>query len=136
MEKLQLKLKRIARRPNYTIGRLYADGKYICDTLEDTEREGMTKIPGKTAIPKGNYKVIVSYSWKFKKEMPLLLKVPNFEGIRIHSGNDETHTEGCILCGENKVVGKVVNSRVITDKVYKIINEALNQGKEVWIEVK
>jgi hypothetical protein len=136
MEKLQLKLKRIARRPNYTIGRLYADGKYVCDTLEDTEREGMTKIPGKTAIPKGNYKVIVSYSCKFKKEMPLLLKVPNFEGIRIHSGNDETHTEGCILCGENKVVGKVVNSRVVTDKVYKIINEAINKGKEVWIEVR
>ncbi len=132
---MELTLKRIAKRANYTIGNLYIDSVYICDTLEPTEREGGLKIKGKTAIPKGRYKVIISYSNRFKKSLPLLLNVPNFEGVRIHSGNDYHDTEGCILCGVNKQVGKVLESRKWSEYVIGRIRIALNEGEEVWIKV-
>lgn len=132
---MELTLKRIAKRANYTIGNLSINGAYVCDTLEPTEREGGTKIKGKTAIPKGRYKVIISYSNKFKKSLPLLLNVPNFEGVRIHSGNDQNDTEGCILCGVNKRVGKVLDSRKWTEYVIGRIRIALEDHEEVWIEI-
>ena len=103
---MNLLLKRIALKPDYTIGRLYIDGQYFCDTLEDAVRE--EKIVGKTAILAGTYQVIVNRSPKFKRDLPLLLGVPNFEGIRIHRGNTAKDTSGCILVGENKVKGKLL----------------------------
>ena len=133
---MELTLKRIAKRANYTIGNLFIDNVYICDTLEPTERDGGLKIKGKTAIPKGRYKVIITYSNRFKKSLPLLLNVPNFEGVRIHSGNDYNDTEGCILCGANKQVGKVHESRKWTCYIIGRIRIALNEGEEVWMEVK
>lgn len=131
---MKLLLKRIAKRPTYTIGKLYIDGKYFCDTLEDTDRginqnDSITKIKSvkiqhKTAIPTGTYKVamnIVSprysnyskykYVKPFGAKMPRVLNVPGFEGILIHPGNTPGDTSGCLLVGQNKVVGKVINSQ-------------------------
>ena len=93
--KMKLLLKRIAQKPNYTIGRLYIDGQYFCDTLEDAVRE--KKIAGKTAIPEGTYEVIVNRSPKFKRDLPLLIDVPNFEGIRIHRGNTNEKMKNKLL---------------------------------------
>lgn len=141
---MKLTLKRIALRPTYTIGKLYIDDAYFCDTLEDTVRDtnksgkfdnGEQKIKGKTAIPYGTYEIKWTYSPRFKKYTPQLMNVPSFEGIRIHSGNSSDHTEGCLLLGENKQVGKVLNSRATINKFYPIIKEACSNGK-VTIEIK
>ena len=126
---MRLTLMRIANRPTYCIGKLYVDGVYVCDTLEDTDR-GLSdimdveeikklKVYGKTAIPVGIYPVTITYSPKFKKNLPLLLNVKGYEGIRIHSGNTDKDTLGCILVGQNKQVGKVLNSRKMFDILYR-----------------
>lgn len=126
---MRLTLMRIANRPTYCIGKLYVDGVYVCDTLEDTDR-GLSdimdveeikklKVYGKTAIPVGIYPVTITYSPRFKKNLPLLLNVKGYEGIRIHSGNTDKDTLGCILVGQNKQVGKVLNSRKMFDILYR-----------------
>lgn len=95
---MNLFLQRIAQTPEYTIGRLEEIvGKFFCHTLEDAVKN--EKITGKTAIPEGTYEVVVNHSPKFKRELPLLLDVPKFEGIRIHRGNTVNDTSGCILVG-------------------------------------
>lgn len=141
---MKLTLKRIALRSTYTIGRLYVDGNYFCDTLEDTVRDlnkngkfdnGEKKVYAKTAIPYGTYEIKWTYSPRFKKYTPQLMNVPSFEGIRIHSGNSSTDTEGCLLLGENKKVGMVLNSRATINKFYPIIKKACSKGK-VTIEIK
>ena len=141
---MKLTLKRIALRPTYTIGKLYIDDVYFCDTIEDTVRDtnksgkfdnGEQKIKGKTAIPYGTYEIKWTYSPRFKKYTPQLMNVPSFEGIRVHAGNTSADTEGCLILGENKQVGKVLNSRATINKFYPIIKEACSNGK-VTIEVK
>ena len=141
---MKLTLNRIALRQTYTIGKLYIDGKYFCDTLEDTVRDtnksgkfdnGEKKIKGKTAIPYGTYEIKWTYSPRFKKYTPQLMNVPQFEGIRIHAGNSSTDTEGCLLLGENKKVGMVLNSRATINKFYPLIKKACSKGK-VTIEIK
>ena len=141
---MKLTLKRIALRQTYTIGKLYIDDEYFCDTLEDTVRDfnkdgkfnnGEKKIKGKTAIPYGTYEIKWTYSPRFKKYTPQLMNVPSFEGIRIHSGNSSTDTEGCLLLGENKKVGMVLNSRATINKFYPLIKKACSKGK-VTIEIK
>lgn len=142
---MKLKLKRIYRGNTYTIGRLYIDNEYFCDTLEDKDRELTSymseedikslKVYSETAIPTGTYKIEVTFSSRFKKKMPVLIGVKGFSGIRIHCGNDETHTSGCILCGFNKERGKVVNSKVVTSKVYALIENAINNNNEVEITI-
>lgn len=142
---MKLELYRKYRKNGYTIGLLYADGKFVCNTLEDTDR-GLTsamserqiasiKVKGKTAIPTGVYSIIVTYSPRFKKQMPLLYNVKGFEGVRIHSGNTANDTEGCILCGKNTEVGKVTSSRIWTEKVYELINNAIRKRESVTIEI-
>lgn len=138
---MEMLVKRIARRSTYTIGKLYIDGKYVCDTLEDVDRglkQSMSldeikniKVYEKTAIPTGTYKVLWTYSQKYKRNMPLLQNVPGYEGIRIHSGNGPDDTAGCILLGENKVVGKVINSRNTCNKLYPIIEKACKTGNVI-----
>lgn len=141
---MKLTLKRIALRQTYTIGKLYIDDAYFCDTLEDTVRDtnksgkfdnGEQKIKGKTAIPYGTYEIKWTYSPRFKKYTPQLMNVPSFEGIRVHAGNTSADTEGCLILGENKQVGKVLNSRATINKFYPIIKEACSNGK-VTIEIK
>ena len=140
---MKITLKRIALKNTYTIGKLYIDGEYFCDTLEDTVRDlnksgkfdnGEKKIYGETAIPYGTYNVKWTYSNKFKKYMPLIENVPSFAGIRIHAGNSSADTQGCVLVGENKAVGKVLNSKNTVNKLYPIIQKACKKGG-VTIEV-
>lgn len=139
---MDLKLKRIFRGDKYTIGHLYIDGNYYCDVLEDTDR-GLSndmseeeikriKIYGKTAIPKGTYKVEVTYSPKFKRYLPILLNVKGFSGIRVHSGNTAEDTLGCLLVGYNKVKGQVINSRVTSDKLTALLR---NCEEEIHITI-
>lgn len=130
---MNLTLNRIFKGPTYTIGRLFIDGQYFCDTLEDKDR-GLTqntnlseinrrKIKHVTAIPTGTYDITLNirspkysnfarYNWakKYDGYIPRLLDVPGFDGILIHPGNHEAHTSGCILVGQNKIKGKVINS--------------------------
>ena len=127
---MKLELKRIAYKETYTIGKLYIDGIYFCDTLENKVRA--IKIKDKTAIPCGTYKVQITYSNRFKKMMPLLLNVPGFDGIRIHSGNTSEDTSGCVLVGQNKVKGKLVNSKMI----YEMLMVKLNKEKDIEIIIK
>ena len=120
-----LTLKRIAKRADYTIGRLEDEnGVKICDTLEPTWRNykgGELKVPRKSAVPEGTYPVVVTKSKKFGKYLPLLVGVPGFEGIRIHSGNTVNDTEGCILVGQNLIKGKVLLSRLTLEKLMRLI---------------
>lgn len=141
---MKLELTRIALRDTYTIGKLYVDGVYFCDTLEDKVRDinkngifdnGETKVQGKTAIPYGKYEVVWAYSPRFKRYTPRLLNVKSFAGVLIHAGNSYEDTDGCILLGQNKVTGKVINSKEFVNKLYPIIKNACQKGK-VEIEIK
>lgn len=108
---MQVNVRRTFKGPDYTIGKLYVDGHYLCDTLEDTVRPAGTKIAGKTAIPAGTYRVKKTMSPRFKKILPEILDVPGFAGVRIHAGNSAADTEGCLLIGLNKAKGKVLESQ-------------------------
>lgn len=142
---MKILVKRIAKRPTYTIGKMYLDGKYFCDTLEDTDRNisqstpldtiKKVKLPNNTAIPTGTYKVIVNISPKFKRLLPRLLNVPGFDGVLIHRGNTDKDTSGCILIGENKVVGKVINSTGYETKLVSILNKAQDNKEGITIEI-
>ena len=130
---MKLKLNRIFKGEKYTIGRLYIDDVFFCDVLEDKVRDlsKEEKVWGQTAIPEGTYKIIINYSNRFKRDLPLLLNVPQFEGIRIHPGNTEVDTHGCLLVGINSQKGKVTQSRITFDKLFaKIKNE-----KDLEIEI-
>ena len=144
-------MERIAKRKAYTIGRLcireqiadeYSTGiedRYFCDTLEPTWRDykhGAYKVKGRSAIPEGRYAVVISFSPKFKQWLPILLGVPKFEGIRIHAGNTSADTEGCILVGKNREVGKVLDSRIWVHRLKQKIVEAKGRGEPVWITIK
>jgi len=148
---MELILKRIAKRMNYTIGKLYirteeveefrtyTSDKYLCDTLEPTWRDyehGACKVKGKSAIPEGRYAVVISYSPRFKEWLPILLGVPMFSGIRIHAGNTAKDTQGCILVGRNQIVGKVLDSRKWLYELKQKIAKAKDKGEPVWITIK
>lgn len=141
-----LLLKRIVFRDTYTIGRLYLNEEYFCDTIEDKVRDLPKVCPGtskgtncnckekvysQTAIPAGIYKVIVNYSPKFKRNLPRLLDVPHFQGIIIHKGNTAKDSAGCIIVGENKVIGKVINSTGYE----KRLTEILKNENDIRIEI-
>ena len=121
---MELILKRIARKDSYTIGRMYCNDTYICDTLEDCDRIyfGKPKVFGETAIPCGRYEIVQDtksprfgdkspYKEVCKGYVPRLIGIPNFIGVLIHVGNTAKDSSGCILVGKNKVVGKVVESK-------------------------
>ena len=131
----KMKLKRVAFKDNYTIGKLYLDGKFKGDTLEDKVRvlgaKGEGKIFGQTAIPAGKYKVIITYSARFKRDLPLLLNVPFFEGIRIHPGNTAEDTHGCLMVGINDVAGMIHHSKATFEELFKQIKDS----KDLEIEI-
>lgn len=122
-----LELKRKIFTDDSTIGELYIDGVFFCYTLEDKVRDA--KIYGITAIPYGKYEMIVSFSNRFKQYMPLLLKVPGFEGIRIHAGNKSADTEGCILVGSSKSLNFIGKSRVTYRSLFAKIKLAVKKEK-------
>lgn len=134
---MEITLKRKYFNKEYTIGELYINEQYICNTLEDTYRDlsKEAKIPNKTSIPYGRYKVIVNYSPKFKRNLPKLLNVPHFEGILIHRGNTPNDTSGCILPGENTQKGKVLNSTKYELLIIDRINEATKNNEETYINI-
>ena len=136
---MNIQLKRIAKKETYTIGKLYIDGVYFCDTIEDKDRglnQAMSindikkkKVYGETAIPTGTYKLVIDYSNRFKKSMAHILNVPGYEGIRIHTGNSAKDSLGCIIVGKNKVVGKVVESRNTYNQLFPILQKAFKEGE-------
>ena len=143
---MEILVKRIAKKSKYTIGKMYIDGQYICDTLEDADRglnQNMSlkeinnkKVYGETAIPTGTYKVDMNtVSPKFKSrtcakpyggKLPRLVLVPGYDGVLIHPGNKAEDTLGCILVGENKAVGQVLNSQVTFKKIMSILTKGTN----------
>ena len=143
---MEILVKRIAKKSKYTIGKMYIDGQYICDTLEDADRglnQNMSleeiknkKVYGETAVPTGTYKVDMNtVSPKFKSrtwakpyggKLPRLVLVPGYDGVLIHPGNKAEDTLGCILVGENKAVGQVLNSQVTFKKVMSILTKGTN----------
>ncbi len=138
---MEMTLTRIAKRKDYTIGKLDIDGNYFCDTLEPTWRDigpgrPGRKVRGKTAIPEGRYPVVITYSPKFKRWLPLLLHVPKFEGVRVHEGNEAKDTEGCVLVGENLLPGRVLDSRRWLVLLKYRISRAKERGEGVWLTVR
>lgn len=143
---MEIVVNRIFKGNKYTIGKLYVNGEYICDTLEDVDR-GLTqsmslaeikkkKVYSQTAIPVGTYDVEVSKSPKFGRNLPRLQDVPGFTGILIHRGNTASDSAGCILVGENKVVGKVINSTKYELKLTQLIQAAQNNNESITINIK
>ena len=143
---MEVLVKREYKKKDYTIGKMYINGEYFCDTLEDTDR-GLTQVMslaelkevkeyGRTAIPTGRYPIAYTYSPRFKKHLPLLLNVPAFEGIRIHAGNTHRDTSGCLLLGKNKAVGKVLDSRKTMDEFLRILKPAIEACEDIWITIK
>lgn len=146
-----LNLKRKYKGDKYTIGTLTIEGLFQCDTIEDVDR-GLensmskqeietTKVYGHTAIPKGEYIIDMStISPKFKErswakpyggKLPRLLNVKGFEGVLIHVGNTEKDSLGCIIVGENKIKGRVINSTRTFVKLMALLMKASLKGEEI-----
>lgn len=141
---MKLRLERKYFKDTYTIGNLYIDDSFFCNTLEDKNRDlnkngkfdnGEVKMYAETCIPFGTYDVKITFSPKFKRELPWLQNVPSFTGILIHRGNTAKDSAGCILVGENKAVGKVLNSTPYEEKLVKMMKEATTRGEEITIEI-
>ena len=152
---MRLKVYRKYRKETYTIGKLYIDGEYFCDTLEDKDR-GLkqtddiarikaVKVPSQTAIPIGRYNVsmdVISPKYSgvaFYRDLcggrvPRVMDVPGFDGILIHAGNTAADTAGCLLVGRNKAVGKVLDSKATFTELYKRMKKAHDAGEEITIE--
>lgn len=153
---MDLLLKRVALKDTYTIGKLYVNGIYFCDTIEDRVRDlnkdgdlndvGEGKIPSLTAIPYGKYEITLkvqspkyslksSYSW-CKGFLPRLINVPHFEGILIHAGNTANDSAGCIIVGENKIKGQVINSMDTLKRLYcSVLKEASDRNEKICIKI-
>ena len=153
---MELHLHRSGYRPTYTIGHMTIDGRYFCDTLEDTDR-GLTtstplseialrKVYGQTAIPKGRYRIqmdVESPSYKNKAKykkltggyMPRLENVPGWTGVLIHAGNTDADTLGCILVGENQARGSIVNSFNTFSELYPLLKAAHARGEQIWLTI-
>ena len=140
MDTMRIELVRIYTCPTYTIGKLYVDGEYVCDVIEDTDRglyQGMPlaelkrkKVKSLTAIPTGTYPLTMTvqspkfaqydyYKKYCKGYLPRLLQVDGFEGVLIHCGSSAASSAGCLICGFNRVKGRVVDSRKAWEKLMK-----------------
>lgn len=153
---MKLYVERKWPKATYTIGRLFVDDKYFCNTLEDKDR-GLfqtdsleqiksLKVYGETAIPQGTYEISLSilspkygaiewYNEVCGGKMPRLLNVPGFEGVLIHPGNTPLDTNGCILVGKNTKVGQVLESKATFKKLYKLMEKAYKAGEKITIEI-
>lgn len=151
-----LRLERKYLKEEYTVGLLYVDGNYFCDTLEDKVRDfnkdgdlldaGETKVYGKTAIPYGKYRITLdiqspSFSQKTYYKvlcngyLPRLLNVANFDGVLIHCGVTADHSAGCVLVGQNKIKGGLIKSKQTFERLYRMMQDADTAGDEIWIEI-
>ena len=121
-----------------TIGTLQIDDGVSMFTLEDKNRtleSGGVKVPGATAIPRGSYKVTIDFSNRFQRDMLHVLDVPQFDGIRMHSGNTDVDTEGCILVGGNKGLDVISNSKVTLNQLFLLVQDAIAKDEEVTIDI-
>lgn len=142
---INLRVDRFFIGTKYTVGHLYVDNMYFCDTLEDVVRDlnrdgdlddpGEEKIPLFTAIPFGRYRVILARSPHFKRDLPRILDVHNFTDILIHAGNSIKDTAGCILVGENKIKGQVINSRYWESQLVNRLRHYLRYDHDIWINI-
>lgn len=136
---MKLNVTRDDLQQHCTLGTLTIDGRYACQTLEDVDRkledDPDAKIPGQTAIPRGAYKVIIDYSQHFGKELPHVLDVPGYQGVRIHPGNDADDTEGCILVGTVRSGDRILNSRIAFADLFLRMRTAIARGEEITLEV-
>lgn len=154
---MKLLLERKWKKPDYTIGILYIDGNRFCETIEDTDRglsDSMTeaeilrlKKPNVTAIPTGIYPIdLNTVSSRFGKnsfyvnicngKLPRLQSVKGYSGVLIHCGNTEKDSSGCIICGENKVRGKVINSKETFKKLYRLLKDKYDKREKITIEIR
>lgn len=151
---MEILVKRIAKKDTYTIGRMFINKKYECDVLEDTDRglrQNMSlneikfkKVYGETAIPTGTYEIdmnIISPKFKDRSwakpyggKLPRLLNVPGFDGVLMHVGNTAKDSLGCLLLGENKIVGRIVNSVATFHRIMQILLSAKNEKITITIE--
>lgn len=143
---MRILLQRHALKAGYTIGRMEINGRYFCDTLEDTDRglrENMTedeiaalKVKGATAIPTGTYRIdMQTRSPRFGRVLPRLVSVKGYAGVLIHSGNTAADTDGCILVGENRERGKVLNSRATLEDLLVFLRAAQAEGEEIELTI-
>ena len=151
---MELLIERAYKKADYTIGRFFIDGERICETIEDKDR-GLTqdmkeddirrrKVYGQTAIPTGRYVVGFTYSPKFSQcsyakgggKIPLVYGVKGFNSIRFHAGNSERDSEGCVILGENKVKGQVINSRATCEKVFARMYEAYLRNEPIFLTIR
>ncbi len=131
---MKMLLKRRYSQSGATLGELFLNGGHECWTLEDVVSPSGVKVPGKTAIPVGRYRVIIDMSVRFKRPMPHVLNVPNFEGIRIHAGNTSEDTEGCILVGQTIVDSNFIGrSRAAFAALFEKLSEAQETGEDTWL---
>lgn len=145
---MKLLLERNELLQDGTRGNFYIDNVFFCFSMEDVDghlESGGVKVPGETAIPRGTYRVIIDYSNRFNREMPHVLDVPGFSGVRIHNGNTQDDTEGCVLLGSAKGLVKtksgvmkdgVLNSRATFETFFNRLDAALQLGEEVTLEVR
>lgn len=134
---MELKLNRIFLGSSATIGELLVNDKYLCDTLEDRVRPEGEKVYGETAIPEGMYEVKLTHSPRFKKILPEILNVPNFSGIRIHTGNSSKDTEGCILVGtwDGEKEDWTSDSRIAFEKLMSLLQKAEDKKESITITI-
>lgn len=156
MNKMELIVDRKWKRQSYTISNLTIDGKWFCNVLEDTDRgldDSMSlakikelKKPSITAIPKGTYEITLDvisprfctktfYKQVCDGKLPRLLNVKGFEGILIHAGNTDKNTDGCLLVGQNKVKGQVINSQATFKELYKLLKDKHDKGEKITIKI-
>ena len=133
---MHLLLTRTLFSPRATIGTLAVDGVFACHVLEDAVRR--VKVRGQTAIPAGTYEVTITYSRRFRQPLPLLLAVPGYEGVRIHSGNDAAATEGCLLVGRYAPERPdwVADSRAAFARLFAQLRAGLADGQRLWLTIR
>jgi hypothetical protein len=153
---MELIVDRKWKKQNYTISNLTIDGKWFCNVLEDADRGlddsmSLSKIkelkkPSITAIPKGTYEITLDvisprfctktfYKQICDGKLPRLLNVKGFEGILIHAGNTDKDTDGCLLVGQNKVKGQVINSQATFKELYKLLKDKHDKGEKITIKI-
>lgn len=142
---LHLTLIRAYKKDTYTIGRLYAGGRFICNTIEDKDR-GLNqfmsesdiqkvKVKAETAIPIGTYKLVVSMSPKFGRKLIEIQNVPAYSGVRVHRGNTAQDSAGCVIVGMNTEKGKVTNSTKYEELLTTMVESAINNKEECYLTI-
>lgn len=130
---MELKVIRELFTGKSTIGSLEVNGNFECFTLEDVPRK--VKVKSETAIPEGRYQVIIDKSVRFGVMMPLLVNVPGFAGVRIHPGNTNADTDGCILLGQTKAKDFIGNSKKAYKAFFAKLDAALKNGEKAFLTI-